>query len=89
LYRPATWLDGYRYARAGVVLIDLYLYLPGQLSVANLFTYRDPETSKALMGALDALNSSISRTTLRPGAMARAGTGHAAAILTVLYNAGS
>lgn len=67
---PATWLGGYRCARAGIVLVDLYL--PGRLPVADLFASRDPETSKALIGVLAAVNSRFNRNTLRPGTVAAA-----------------
>lgn len=64
----AMWRDGYRYAKAGIVLVDLYQ--PGQLPVADLFASRDLEKSKALMAALDAVNGRFGRNTLRPGAVA-------------------
>lgn len=63
------WRNGYRYAKAGVVLIDLYK--PDELPIGDLFASRDPEKSKALMTALDAVNSRFGRGTLRPGAVAR------------------
>lgn len=61
------WRDGYRYAKAGVVLLDLYQ--PAELPVADLFASRDPEKSKALMAAMDAVNARFGRNTLRPGAV--------------------
>ena len=63
------WRNGYRYAKAGVVLIDLYK--PDELPIGDLFASRDPEKSKALMTALDAVNGRFGRGTLRPGAVAR------------------
>lgn len=63
----SLWRDGYRYAKAGVLLLDLYR--PQDLPVADLFASRDPERSKALMTALDAVNARYGRDTLRPGAV--------------------
>ncbi|MDD2859807.1 MAG: DUF4113 domain-containing protein [Acidiphilium sp.] len=48
-----------RYAKAGVVLVDLYR--PAELPVADMFATRDPAKSKALMGALDAINGRFRR----------------------------
>lgn len=58
------WRDGYRYAKAGVVFVDLCRVgeLPDQL-----FPTRDPTRSAALMKALDAVNLRYGRGTLRPG----------------------
>ena len=64
------WRDGYRYAKAGVVLLDLYE--PAGLPVADMFASRDPEKSKALMVALDAVNARYGRDTVRPGAVRKA-----------------
>jgi DNA polymerase V len=61
------WRDGYRYAKAGVVLVDLYR--PTELPVADMFATRDPQKSKALMGALDAINGRFGRGAARPGAV--------------------
>ena len=66
----ALWRDGYRYAKAGVVLVDLYR--PTELPVADMFATRDPQKSKALMGALDAINSRFGRGAARPGAVGAA-----------------
>jgi DNA polymerase V len=60
LYRP-----GFRYAKCGVVLMDICR--PAELPVADLFASRDPDKSRALMGALDAINARYGRETLRPG----------------------
>lgn len=57
--------DGYRYAKAGVVLMDICR--PEELPVADLFASRDPDKSRALMGALDAINGRFGRETVRPG----------------------
>lgn len=61
---------GFRYAKAGVLLLDLYR--PTDLPMADMFASRDPEKSKALMGALDAINGRFGRNTVRPGAIAPA-----------------
>lgn len=61
------WRDGFRYAKAGIHLIDLYK--ADELPVADLFASRDPERSKALMGALDAINGRFGRETVRPGGL--------------------
>ena len=60
------WRPGFRYAKAGVLLLDLYR--PDQLPAADLFASRDPERSHALMTALDAINRRFGRETVRPGA---------------------
>lgn len=59
------WQPGFRYAKAGVLLLDLYQ--PDQLPAADLFATRDPERSRALMTALDAINGRYGRETVRPG----------------------
>jgi len=64
------WRDGFRYQKAGIVLLDLYA--PADLPVADLFATADPEKSKALMAALDAVNGRFGRDTLRPGAIRQA-----------------
>jgi len=51
------------------VLIDLYQ--PGELPVLDLFASRDPEKSKAIMGALDAINGRYGRDSVRPGGLSR------------------
>ena len=58
------WRDGYRYAKAGVIYVDLFRRedLP-----ASFFPSRDPERSARLMSALDAVNLRYGRDTLRPG----------------------
>lgn len=61
------WREGFRYAKAGIVLVDLYKL--DELPVADLFASRDPERSKALMGALDAINGRFGRETVRPGGL--------------------
>lgn len=69
------WRDGYRYFKAGVILVDLYR--PDELPVTDLFATRDPAKSKALMGALDAINSRFGRESVRPGGLAKRSGGWA------------
>lgn len=64
------WRDGFRYQKAGIVLLDLYQ--SAELPVADMFATRDPERSKALMAALDAVNLRFGRDTVRPGAVRQA-----------------
>lgn len=64
------WRDGFRYQKAGIVLLDLYA--PAELPVADMFATRDPAQSKALMAALDAVNLRFGRDTVRPGAVRQA-----------------
>jgi DNA polymerase V len=58
------WRNGYRYAKAGVVLLDL---VPSSSQPMDLLPSRDPVRSAALMRALDAVNSRYGRGALRPG----------------------
>ena len=57
------WREGYRYAKAGIVLLDLKAKadLP-----PTLFPTRDPDRSARLMSALDAVNARFGRRTLAP-----------------------
>lgn len=57
------WRDGFRYAKAGLVLLDLKT--PSDLP-DTLFPSRSPETSARLMAALDAVNARYGRQTLVP-----------------------
>jgi DNA polymerase V len=57
------WRDGYRYAKAGVVLLDLK---PRGAMPDTLFPSRDPERSARLMAALDSVNARYGRHTLNP-----------------------
>ena len=66
----SIWRDGFRYAKAGIILVDLYL--PKDLPVADMFETRDPAKSKALRGALDAINGRFGRGTARPATMGTA-----------------
>lgn len=57
------WRDGFRYAKAGIVLLDLKR--PNELP-EELFPSRDPERSARLMQALDAVNIRFGSRTLAP-----------------------
>lgn len=59
------WRQGFRYAKAGVLLLDLYRQ--DDLPIEDMFASRDPERSKDLMTALDAINGRFGRDTIRPG----------------------
>jgi DNA polymerase V len=61
------WRPGFRYAKAGVVLLDIYR--AADLPMADIFASRDPERSRALMTALDTLNGRFGRETVRPGGL--------------------
>jgi DNA polymerase V len=69
------WRDGYRYFKAGIVLLDLYQ--AGDLPTSDMFASRDPERSKALMGALDAINTRYGRESVRPGGLSKRSSGWA------------
>lgn len=57
------WRDGFRYAKAGVVLLDLK---PVAELPHTLFPSRDPEKSARIMAALDAVNARYGRQSLKP-----------------------
>lgn len=61
------WREGYRYAKAGVILLDLSeaRHMP-----ETFFPSRDPGKSSALMRAMDAVNLRFGRNTLRPATLA-------------------
>lgn len=61
------WREGYRYAKAGVVLLDL---APQAMAPAQLLPGLDREKSAALMKALDKVNLRHGRGTLRPANLA-------------------
>ena len=61
------WRDGYRYAKAGVVLLDL---APQAMAPLQLLPGLDQEKSSALMKALDRVNQRHGRGTLRPAFIA-------------------
>ena len=58
------WRPGYRFAKAGVVFVDLHR--PDDLPI-QMLPSRDPERSARLMAALDGVNGRFGRNTLRPG----------------------
>jgi len=57
------WRDNYRYAKAGIVLLDLKD--PRELP-AQLLPSRDPARSEHLMAVLDGINARFGRRTLQP-----------------------
>lgn len=57
------WREGFRYQKAGVVLVDLFRR---QELPAPMFPSRDPEKSAKLMRAMDAINSREGRGVIRP-----------------------
>jgi DNA polymerase V len=63
----SMWREGFRYFKAGVILIDLYS--SNDLPVGDLFASRDPEKSKSLMTAIDAINGRFGRGVARPGGL--------------------
>ena len=69
------WREGFRYAKAGVVFIDL---CPVEQASAEFFPSRDPLHSEALMKVLDTVNRRYGRDTLRPEEPARGRTGRCA-----------
>jgi DNA polymerase V len=58
------WREGFRYAKAGVVFVDL---CPADQVSAQFFPSRDPARSEAVMRVLDTVNRRYGRDTLRPG----------------------
>jgi DNA polymerase V len=58
------WREGFRYAKAGVVFVDL---CRADHANAEFFPSRDPVRSEALMRMLDSVNRRFGRDTLRPG----------------------
>ena len=65
----ALWQDGFRYFKAGIILVDLYQ--SNELPVTEMFASRDPAKSKALMTALDTINGRFGRESARPGGLAK------------------
>jgi len=64
----AAWKEGFRYAKAGVVLSDL---MPCDAVQSALFRSRDPDRSARLMAAMDALNRTLGSGTVRPASVPR------------------
>ena len=62
MLRP-LWRDGFRYAKAGVMLDDL---VPQARQPAMMFPTRDPKLSGKVMAAMDSVNARYGRGTLRP-----------------------
>ncbi len=60
----AIWRDGYAYAKAGVILLDL---IPAGTEIRDLFTPMPPTHHAPLMQAMDALNDRYGRETLHFG----------------------
>ena len=58
------WQDGRKFAKAGVVLLDLQAQADAP---RDLLPTVDPIRSEKLMTALDAVNARFGRGTLRPG----------------------
>lgn len=61
------WKPGYRYAKAGVICLDLYA--AADQAGGGLFPSRDPVLSAKIMKALDAVNNRYGRDTLVPGVL--------------------
>ena len=59
----SLWRPGFRYQKAGVILVDLYkaTELP-----MEMFPSRDPEKAARLMKAMDAINAHEGKGTIRP-----------------------
>jgi len=65
------WRPGYRYAKAGVVLLDLY---PAQALPASMFPTRDPAKSAILMQTMDLLTDRHGRGAIRLASTAPEGS---------------
>ncbi len=61
------WRQGYRYAKAGVILLDL---VPQHELSAQLLPSSDPVRSAKIMRAMDTINMRFGRNTVRPAALA-------------------
>jgi DNA polymerase V len=66
----SMWRDGFKYAKAGVVLLDLYR---PQAVPASLFPSREPTRSAALMRAMDAITDRHGRGAVRVASTAPEG----------------
>lgn len=67
----AIWRPGYRYAKAGVVLLDLH---PAQALPASMFPTRDPAKSAALMRTIDLISDRHGRGAIRISSTAPEGS---------------
>lgn len=67
----SIWRPGFRYKKAGVVVVDLFTR--EALPEFDLFPTRDREKSERLMAALDSINARYGRGALRPGGTSAAG----------------
>jgi len=65
------WRPGYRYAKAGIVLLDLY---PAQALPNSMFPSRDPARSAMLMRTIDALTDRYGRGAVRIASSAPEGS---------------
>lgn len=65
----SMWKPGLRYAKCGVILLDLQVEAEASL---NLLPTADPVRSEKLMVALDSVNARFGRGTLRPGGIGKA-----------------
>lgn len=61
------WQSGYRYAKAGVVLLDL---VSRENQTRQLLPINDAKRSQSLMSALDAINARYGRLSIRTGSVA-------------------
>jgi DNA polymerase V len=64
----ALWKEGYRYKKAGIMLLDLG---KADLVQGDLWTNPDSDKSKRLMGLMDSLNAQYGRDTLTYAAAGR------------------
>lgn len=62
----AIFREGYRYAKAGIIMDDL---IPAGSGMRPLFAARDRDKSERLMAALDAVNSKFGRGSMAPAAI--------------------
>lgn len=64
----SMWRPGLRYAKCGVILLDLQTVAE---ATSDLVPTSDPVRSERLMAALDAVNARFGRGTVRPGGMSK------------------
>lgn len=62
------WRPGYRYAKAGVILLE---FAPQQELTPSFLPSRDPVRSAKLMRLMDQINQRHGRQTIRPGVVAQ------------------